>query len=353
MAERASPLTPSSTTIDSPMVPDSDSQSLSEDEIGDTKSLTASIIDYPIYFGRRYHRYKEGSYLYPNDEHEKERLDLQHSVLNHLLNNRLFYAPLDKDLTRKVLDIGTGTGIWPIELADSDQLPNATITGTDLSAIQPEEVPENVMFEIHDCSESDWGRPLSSLDYVHARFMAGSLTSYSDMIRTARKYLKPGTGWFECQEVDPEPLSDDGTMPKEWKLAEWSKNLEYSSNNLDPPRPVRVADKLKKWMEHAGYVDVHEHVCKIPMGAWPRDKTLKQIGQWWQRNWISGLAAFSYKLFGDDGLGWSRDEIELELAAVRSALVQKEVHSYQRYYIVYGRRPDAEEDRMLRRGLYV
>jgi hypothetical protein len=46
--------------------------------------------------------------LYPNDEHEQTRLDEQHEILNQL-HGRLFFAPLDPDEVRSVLDIGTGT----------------------------------------------------------------------------------------------------------------------------------------------------------------------------------------------------------------------------------------------------
>jgi len=43
-------------------------------------------------------------------------------------------------------------------------------------------------------------------------------------------------------------------------------------------------------------------------------------------------------------LNWSREEIEVMLADVRKAAAMKEVHSYQRYYVVYGRRPSKDEE---------
>jgi hypothetical protein len=99
-------------TMDSPLAPDSDSTHSSDEGAQcDTRSLTASITDYPLHWGRRYHRYKEGAYLFPNDENEQIRLDEQHEILNQL-HGRLFFAPLDTENVRTVLDIGTGTGIW-------------------------------------------------------------------------------------------------------------------------------------------------------------------------------------------------------------------------------------------------
>ena len=64
---------------------------------------------------------------------ELDRLDLQHHVITLLLNGELHLAPLENP--RRILDIGTGTGLWAIEMAD--RFPNATVIGTDLSPVQP------------------------------------------------------------------------------------------------------------------------------------------------------------------------------------------------------------------------
>lgn len=32
--------------------------------------------------------------------------------------------------------------------------------------------------------------------------------------------------------------------------------------------------KLKKWAEDAGFVNIREHVFKVPQGPWPRDPRL-------------------------------------------------------------------------------
>jgi ubiquinone/menaquinone biosynthesis C-methylase UbiE len=56
-----------------------------------------------------------------------------HHIYNMLLGGRLHVAPLDKP--QRILDIGTGTGIWAIDIAD--QFPEAEVIGTDLSPIQP------------------------------------------------------------------------------------------------------------------------------------------------------------------------------------------------------------------------
>ena len=52
----------------------------------------------------------------PNDEGEQDRLDLYHHIFLLLLGGRLHSAPLENP--QKVLDVGTGTGIWAIDFAE-------------------------------------------------------------------------------------------------------------------------------------------------------------------------------------------------------------------------------------------
>lgn len=68
-------------------------------------------------------------------------------------NQSIYEAPLEDP--EQILDIGTGTGIWAIEMAD--MFPNAEVIGTDLSPIQPDWVPSNwlvLTFLIHGSSVS-------------------------------------------------------------------------------------------------------------------------------------------------------------------------------------------------------
>ena len=74
-----------------------------------------------------------------------------------LLNGDLFACPVAERLRTplgpgvrrpRVLDLGTGTGIWAIDVAD--EFPNAEVVANDLSPIQPSNVPVNVRFEVDD-----------------------------------------------------------------------------------------------------------------------------------------------------------------------------------------------------------
>ncbi|MBE3046101.1 hypothetical protein IMZ48_26895 [Candidatus Bathyarchaeota archaeon] len=62
-----------------------------------TASLSSSVVDYPVEHGRRYHAYKRGVYLMPNDDREQVRLDVMHHIMvrtnRHLISCAQFHYP--------------------------------------------------------------------------------------------------------------------------------------------------------------------------------------------------------------------------------------------------------------------
>src|SRR5436309_1975191 len=90
---------------------------IDEGEELSTLSLTSSTFAYPELHGRTFHAYKAGQYKFPNDEKEKNRLDLQHHLYNLVFGRKLHLAPISHS-PQNVLDVGTGTGIWAMDFAD-------------------------------------------------------------------------------------------------------------------------------------------------------------------------------------------------------------------------------------------
>lgn len=76
-------------------------------------SLSSSVRDFAFENGRRYHKFREGAYNFPNDPSEQDREDMKHAMMVNLLGGRLHFAPIVEN--GNVLDMGTGTGIWAIE----------------------------------------------------------------------------------------------------------------------------------------------------------------------------------------------------------------------------------------------
>ena len=104
---------------------------LGDDQSSLTQSLRSSLLESVQENGRGYHRYKSTAgnyYVFPEDQPEQDRLDLQHEMFMFTFNGNLYNAPLQKDQLKEVLDIGTGTGIWAVDFADEH--PNAQVVGT-------------------------------------------------------------------------------------------------------------------------------------------------------------------------------------------------------------------------------
>lgn len=82
--------------------------------MADSTSVGSSVYGHSYHKGRRYHKYRHGRYPIPNDETEQNREDMLHAMMLELTNGKLFFAPID-DHPQRILDLGTGTGIWAIE----------------------------------------------------------------------------------------------------------------------------------------------------------------------------------------------------------------------------------------------
>jgi len=89
-----------------------------------------------------------------------------HQMLLVLKQGKLFHAPVANP--RQVLDVGTGTGIWAIDVADHFR--SATVTGVDLSPTQPQHVPPNCKFQIDDASK-EWTFRKNHFDFIHIRHL--------------------------------------------------------------------------------------------------------------------------------------------------------------------------------------
>ncbi|OHE94360.1 methyltransferase domain-containing protein [Colletotrichum orchidophilum] len=308
-----------------------------EDQISTyTASLTSSAIDYPTEYGRRYHAFRAGSYMGPNDELEMDRLDFHHTYMVKIIGKKLFLAPVPPETTYRVLDIGTGTGIWAIEAADV--LPNAEILGNDLSAIQPSWVPPNVKFEVDDV-ESPWINE-QKFDFIFCRYMAGSIVDWPKLMKQVYANLKPG-GWVEFQDYDINFVSEDRTLTEEHHAHRWGKLLIDALRKIG--RDPCIGPLLEGWVKDTGFVNVVHQKFKMPIGPWAKDPYYKEIGMMNLIQMLDGLEAFSLRTFCGVH-GWTREEVLVLLSQVRKELKTGSFHAHTAIHVVYAQKPGGEED---------
>ncbi|KAK2807265.1 hypothetical protein FQN50_005553 [Emmonsiellopsis sp. PD_5] len=341
-----------------------DGDSTYEGSLGDasyTTSITSSIKHYKYENGRRYHAFKEGEYFLPNDEEEQDRMDLSHHIYRTLLGGKTYTAPVPEDVQR-VLDLGTGTGIWAIDFADEH--PSAEVIGNDLSPIQPSWTPPNCKFEVDDF-EATWSYS-KPFDYIHGREMEGMVRDLDKLFKQAYDNLAPG-GFFEMQSIIGEFYGDEGTG-KGQSLRKWVDLVVEATGKFG--KPMRQVHTWAEKMEKAGFKNITSQqlivrslvsfipqICQamlpvglnnymsnmeiakyqLPFGPWPKDRKLKELGRYHQLQLFQALGAYSLGPL-TRAMGWSPAEIEVLLSGVRKDLKDTSLHCYTKVHFVYGQK---------------
>ena len=280
---------------------------------------------------------------------EQERLDLLHHLFKMMLGGELYTAPLSKE-TQRILDIGTGTGIWAIEMADL--FPTAVVVGTDLSPIQPSWVPPNLQFYVDD-AESDWQfRDFEKFDFIHGRALCGGIANWPRLYQQAYEHLQPG-GWMEMQDHECWLNSDDGGMDRAPGCTEWIQEVDRASVIFG--KRLNIAHMHRQWMVDAGFQQVTEMVrkviraetscqgqmltvSKVPIGPWAKDQNLKAIGKLMRVQMTQSIPSFMLAYYTRI-LGYSRERTEVTMAMVRKEFLDRSLHLYLRWHFVYGQKP--------------
>ncbi|KAI3529326.1 TAM domain methyltransferase [Colletotrichum abscissum] len=316
-----------------------DEQSDTSSEIGSSvasssASVSSSILDYRLENGRTYHKYKDGKYWFPNDERENDRLDLQHNLFILTFDDRLATAPPNEPDAKvgKVLDVGTGSGIWAIDFGEEH--PDAEVFGFRYSILTIKySVPPNVKFEIDDI-EQPWTFS-HSFDYIHSRMMNSSLKDWNAYIKTCYDNLEPG-GYLELNEIDVIPTSDDGTLKPESAISRSAKLLHDAGEIIG--RPFLEMSSLKDVLINTGFEDVHRQLYKWPTNSWPKHERYKELGIWNHENLVAGWEGFCMAPFTRVH-GWSKEEVIVFMAEIRKEFQDRSIHAYFKIWSIYGRKP--------------
>ncbi|KAJ5670059.1 uncharacterized protein N7477_005422 [Penicillium maclennaniae] len=286
-------------------------------ELSDLTSLSSSVLEFEM----------------PNDEDEQDRMDLTHHIVQmaDAAGGELYNAPITSS-PQNILDLGTGTGIWALDIAE--KFPSAHVIGNDISPIQPTWVAPNIEFIIEDF-ESEWQYERDYFDFIHARCLAGCVADWPAFIRRIYDHVKPG-GYFESHESAVWAWSDDGSLKQDSALMEWQQAINVAGTKTG--RELNIYHKLKGWMIEAGFEDVSLSVYVLPFSPWPRDPHLKALGKYQAVQLQQAIDSYSLRLY-TQVLGWSPDMAKIHNAVVKQELRDKKLHAYVQTVAVHGRKP--------------
>ncbi|KAF5962632.1 methyltransferase [Fusarium bulbicola] len=336
---------------------DADS-ALGDDNAESTASITSSILEYRNINGRTYHHdIGNAQYWGTNDEKQNESMDINHHVLTLVLAGALYLAPLSKDI-KSALDIGTGTGklesdkivlaslallvtnstaivhSWFTDFADS--FPDTQVIGTDVSPIQPGWIPPNLRFDIEDCTQ-EWTFAPNSQDYIHFRWLVGSIVDWDQLFKEAYKCLEPGS-FIESHEALSRMDCDDGSITEKSAMHQWGNFFVEGGKKIGRSFTIIEDGVQRSAMENAGFVNLEERDFKVPIGGWAKDSKMKEIGKYAQATLEQDIEG--YVLFMANTVeGWTKAEVEVYISMLRRELRKGTMHPYYRQKVVWAQKP--------------
>lgn len=202
-------------------------------------------------------RLADTPYLLPKDAEEQYRLNFQHHALYSAIGNH-YLVPIRPDVTT-MLDVGSGTGIWSVEMASL--FPQAHIVGVDISAASLQYTSSSsYTFCLADILK---GLPFpdKQFEYVHQRLLVAAIpaANWPGTIHELVRVTRLG-GWVELLEIG---VTIQNAGPETRKLLAWMEKQSLA-RGFD----MRLITRLGNLLSKAGLESVECQNIPVPLGAW-------------------------------------------------------------------------------------
>ncbi|KAH9841865.1 S-adenosyl-L-methionine-dependent methyltransferase [Rhodofomes roseus] len=281
---------------------------------------------------RTYQAFPGANYLLPSDAHERERyniafarrLNLQHSLLKQAFNNRIILPPITIAASDRILDSGTGSGSWLIDVLGAVP-PTAKLYGLDIECrlFPSDDSRVTGRGHVEFCEGTvtnlpeDWDNMFA---LVHQRLLMAALkpSEWKQAIAEIFRVLVPG-GWVQLGEADG--VRGGAVTAKHVSLVQ----TLFQAKGLLLHCAAHIPDMLRE----AGFVNVTVETANIPLGKWAGP-----VGVDARNNFMGVFRGMKTPVLKAGGLGFvttegewdtSLDSLEEEWDATPGAVLQFDI----------------------------
>lgn len=230
----------------------------SKDDAAGATTANGAQTTHRTVMGRRFLR--GVPYVLPKDMDEVNRLDFQHYMMRYGLRGN-YAAPIGAP--DSILDVGSGTGRWAIEMAE--RFPHARVVGVDVA---PSPASAGADWEQPSANYSfTQGNVLEGLSFAdatfaftHQRYMIGAIPGdqWPRVVGELARVTRPG-GWIEVVEAD----TSEGGGPALQQVDAWVAAV-LARRHLD----IHLAARLESFLQQAGLRQVTVNRVRLPLGAY-------------------------------------------------------------------------------------
>ncbi|KAJ5918712.1 hypothetical protein N7454_009856 [Penicillium verhagenii] len=262
-------------------------------------------------------------------ELEHNSLNYQYYLISQLTEHELLHPStrekIDLLTPGRIADIGTGTAIWPAELAQS--LPDWQIDGFDISGDQyplAHWLPSNVTLHEHDAFQPFPEEHLGKYDIINVRFFMTLLSGQNlpQLLQNVMSLLKP-SGIFQWMDIDAPSVKAIGPDPTKLESTSTVATLmqtnppdaaSWITHNCDMVKPAGF--EPVSWGEFR-LKDIHRPIWNqcVMMGLEEMTQGLEQSGDQALLAKAEGLRALLKNLSIEFGQGASLDTTWFYLVA--------------------------------------